>query len=78
MQGKREDPREVWGTVAGEKLDSFYSEAEQIHYFGLCKPDHSDCPFDQCLYQHLRAQGRLEDLDRLIKEGMRSYFNRPP
>jgi len=27
-----------------EHINEFMSEAEQIHYFDHCKPDHSDCP----------------------------------
>ncbi|TRZ50589.1 MAG: hypothetical protein D4S01_06405 [Dehalococcoidia bacterium] len=30
------------------RIDENFNEAERIHYFGLCQPDHSDCPLPRC------------------------------
>ena len=38
-----EDPKQIRANNQ-ERIIDFMSEAEQIHYFRLCKPDHSDCP----------------------------------
>lgn len=42
-----ENPKQILALIK-EPINDFMSEAEQIHYFGLCKPDHSDCPFLHC------------------------------
>lgn len=38
------NPRDVYDVINLKGWD----EAEQTHYFGLCYPDHSDCPYHLC------------------------------
>ncbi len=59
---------DVYFSIKGERLDRFMTEVEQIHYFGLCKPDHSDCSYGLCMYQGMRARGEFSELDKLLRE----------
>ncbi len=49
-------------------IDSHMSETEQIHYFGLCKPDHSDCSYPLCMYQNMRRRGEFKELEEILKQ----------
>lgn len=62
----RENTETVYNLIGKEKSDNFMTENERIHYFGFCAFDHSDCPYDHCLYQHLRSEGRNDELKELL------------
>lgn len=44
------------------RIQQFYTKDERIHYLGLCKPDHSDCPYRMCGIRdgHLPPQRKEE------------------